>query len=196
MSVNYADYKALIESRRASLRERIPALIQGSTPFVWEVGSGHGHFLTAYAQANPTETCIGVDITPERVERASRKQGRARLGNLTFLLADADDFLAALPPEARISRVFVLFPDPWPKRRHHKNRLIRPDFLATLASFALRGAALYFRTDHEPYFEEARKQFRSAPDWREVPGSMLPFESKTVFEERAPQYFTCIFERR
>ena len=80
-----------------------------------EIGAGHGHFLTAYAAAHPERTCVGLDIIAERVERANRKKNRARLDNLHFLHASAEDFLASLPENVRFADVFVLFPDPWPK---------------------------------------------------------------------------------
>src|SRR5215207_8223421 len=76
------DYRARVEVRRQKLKERISALISPTSPFVWEVGCGHGHFLTAYAAAHPEQTYIGVDLVSDRIERARRKAGRARLSHL------------------------------------------------------------------------------------------------------------------
>jgi tRNA (guanine-N7-)-methyltransferase len=160
------------------------------------VGSGHGHFLTAYAAAHPRSTCVGIDISAERVARAVRKQRRAGLGNLHFVLADAGDFLSALPDGSGISEIFILFPDPWPKRRHHKNRLMTVGFLAGAAAAAGKGARLFFRTDHEPYFREAEALLHGHADWEPSPESLLPFEEPTVFEKRAPRHFTLVATRR
>jgi len=192
----FPDYQALVARRREALRQELPALVESGGVFTLEIGSGHGHYLAAYAAAHPAELCIGVDLSPERVARAVRKQVRARLANLHFLLADADDFLASLPADRRIASILVLFPDPWPKRRHHKNRLIRPSFLTAVASFARPGTPFYFRTDHEPYFTEARAEFASHSDWEISADSALPFEEATVFEKRAPQHFTLVARRR
>jgi tRNA (guanine-N7-)-methyltransferase len=189
-------YNALIADRREQLGVRFKKVLPGEGSFVWEIGSGHGHFLTAYAAAHPGEICIGIDIAPERVARAERKQVRARLGNLHFLLADADDFLAALPRGRLASAIIILFPDPWPKRRHHKNRLMKPEFLAAAAAASEKGARLYFRTDYEPYFAEARLVVGAAPAWKLLPAAPLPLEEPTVFQKRAPRHFTLVAARR
>jgi len=189
-------YNALVAHRREQLGAWFGKHVPDDGPFVWEIGCGHGHFLTAYASAHPAELCIGIDIAPERVARAERKKTRARLGNLHFILADADDFLAALPRGRRVSAIFILFPDPWPKRRHHKNRLMKPEFLAAAAAACEKGAPLYFRTDYEPYFAEAKLVVGADPSWRLLPAAPLPLEEPTVFQRRAPRHFTLVAARR
>jgi tRNA (guanine-N7-)-methyltransferase len=171
-------------------------MISPSTRFTWEVGSGHGHFLTAYSKAHPDQICIGIDIMSERVGRANRKRERARLANLHFIRADAEDFLAVLPEGSRFNSIFVLFPDPWPKRRHHKNRVVNPGFLSGVASRCAKGAFLYFRTDHEPYFLDVSAMVRDHGDWREHDEKALPLEEPTVFQKRAQGHFTLVAKRR
>ncbi|MEI8089124.1 MAG: methyltransferase domain-containing protein [Opitutaceae bacterium] len=166
-------------------------LLAGVGAFVLEIGSGHGHFLTAYAAAHPERMCLGLDIIAERVERAHRKKNRARLGNLHFLHASAEDFLATLPETARFADVFVLFPDPWPKRRHHKNRLMQADFLSQIAAKAGPGMRLYFRTDDSHYFAAAKAVVMEHPAWQ-VLDAPWAFEYETVFQERAPAYQSLV----
>src|SRR5688500_15397996 len=89
-------YQAMMALRRATLVEQLSAILPGPANFVCEIGSGHGHFLTAYAQQHPDQVCVGLDIIGERVERATRKRTRARLDNLHFLHAEARLFLDAL----------------------------------------------------------------------------------------------------
>jgi tRNA (guanine-N7-)-methyltransferase len=159
------------------------------------VGSGHGHFLTAFAAAHPEAKCIGIDITSDRVFRADRKRSRGRVANLHFVRAEASDFLAVLPPRCQFEAIFILFPDPWPKRRHHKNRVFTPDFLSAVARFSEKGANLYFRTDHEPYFLESLALVASHPSWS--PGDCpWPFEEPSVFEKRATRHFSFVAVRR
>jgi len=186
-----AEYAAVLDQRRQDLRQTCAQVLKGSVPFVWEVGSGHGHFLTAYAQAHPDELCLGIDIILERIARAERKRGRARLGNLHFIRADALDFLAVLPPQARFSAIYILFPDPWPKRRHHKNRLLQSSFMEKMTERAGEGARLYFRTDYEPYFREARAVIAGDPAWRLIE-EPWPFESATVFQSRAKLHHSLV----
>lgn len=185
------EYLARQEERIRGLRQNLASLDLEREPFVWEVGCGHGHFLTAYASSQPAKTCIGIDIVRDRIDRATRKRNRAGLGGLHFILAEASDFFAALPEEAKFSEIFVLFPDPWPKRRHHKNRLIQPDFLHRAAARAGKGSRLYFRTDYAPYFAEAAAIIRAHPHW-EVINEPWPFELETVFQARALSYQSLV----
>lgn len=181
-----------LEVVREELRRWLPA---GVGPLVGEIGSGHGHFLTAFAAAHPDRTCVGVDIESSRIERSLRKRDRAGLANLHFLRSEARLFLQALPPGVRLGDVFILFPDPWPKVRHHKHRLVQPAFLATLAEFTTADARLCFRTDHREYFAAARAAVAQAPAWRLV-DEPWPFEAASVFQTRAPSYYSWIARRR
>ena len=187
---------ALVAQRRRDLSALIPSILPARCSLVWEIGCGHGHFLTAYAAAHPKHHCVGVDISPERIARAVRKQERARLRNLHFILADAEDFLASISQGMRIRSIFILFPDPWPKRRHQKNRIIKPEFLSAVAQRAATRAPLYFRTDFEPYFRDAAEIFAAHRDWVLRKRARLPFEEPTVFQQRAPRHFTLVAARR
>jgi len=190
------DYEVLQATRRAELLAELEPPLRGQREITLEIGAGHGHFLAAYAAAHPDRFCVGIDIMSDRVRRGLRKRDRAGLANLTFLHADAGDFLAVLPLGVLLAEVFVLFPDPWPKRRHWKNRLIQPSFLETLARRAPTGAPLYFRTDYEPYFEEALATIDSHADWELSPESPWPFEHVTVFQARAPSHQSLVALRR
>lgn len=183
---------AIRTARQAALRLQLDRVL-GAWPatFTLEIGSGHGHFLTAYADAHPEEYCLGIDIMLDRLERAGRKAARTKSGHVHFIRAEAGLFLENLPETHRVQRVFVLFPDPWPKRRHHKNRLLGPAFLNLLSTRAVPGARLYFRTDHEPYFEAARATVHDHPDWAIVNESW-PFEYPTVFQSRVAVYYSFI----
>jgi tRNA (guanine-N7-)-methyltransferase len=182
-----AEHLARIEERRKYLQEWCAKTLPGHASFVLEIGCGHGHYLTAFAIAHPSDLCVGIDVELDRIERAERKQKRARLANLHFLRAEAELFLETLSPPPFAKAVFILFPDPWPKRRHHKNRLISPAFLERLAHRCLPGARLYVRTDHGPYFAAARKAIEASPEWH-FSGEAWPFEKPTVFQERAAKH--------
>jgi tRNA (guanine-N7-)-methyltransferase len=182
---------ARIEQRRQALRETFATLFATRTEFVWEIGCGHGHFLTAYAGVYPDRLCIGIDIEEDRIARAERKCRRAGLPGLHFIHADARDFMAALPDAARFSAIYFLFPDPWPKKRHHKHRLMQPPLIAEIAARALPGARLYFRTDYQPYFDQVRAAFTVSPAWA-LSDEPWQFEVTTVFQARAPRFFSLV----
>jgi tRNA (guanine-N7-)-methyltransferase len=180
-----SDHQARVAARRAALRDWAAANLDPAAPFVFEIGSGHGHFLAAYAAAHPDRCCVGIDQMLERVGRAERKRSRAELANLHFVRAAADDFLAALPDSARFREIYLLFPDPWPKRRHLKHRLLQPALLRQLAERTPVGGRLFFRTDHAGYFAAARALLAADPAWRLDEGPW-PFETPTVFQARQP----------
>jgi tRNA (guanine-N7-)-methyltransferase len=191
------NYLAVLDERRRVLQEELSRILPPGAAFVWEVGSGHGHFLAAYAAAHPERLCIGVDLASERIERALRKRDRARLNNLHFIRAEARFFLQCLPPGPLISDLFVLFPDPWPKLRHHKHRLLQAGFLIAAADAARPDCRLHFRTDFRPYFDEACNAIRASTRWNLMPAATpWPFEFSTVFQNRAAQHDSLIARRQ
>jgi tRNA (guanine-N7-)-methyltransferase len=188
--------QALTASRLADLRAQLAPLLQTTLPVTLEIGSGHGHYLTAYAEAHPERFCIGIDLIGDRLERSARKSNRAGLKNVAWLHADVRLFLEALPAETRLAEVFLLFSDPWPKRRHWKNRVLQPEFLTALAARAGEGARFCFRTDHAPYFAQARGFVGEHADWSLAADEPWPFELATVFQLRADGHQSFIARRR
>jgi tRNA (guanine-N7-)-methyltransferase len=179
-------FQAIRASRLAALRAEIAAVLP--TPrarFVFEIGCGNGHFLAAYATAHPDQFCVGIDLRLERIVKALHKRDRAGLGNLQFLRCEAGDFLHELPVGVRLLDIYILFPDPWPKKRHHKHRLFKPEFLGELAARAGQGSRLFFRTDYKPYFDEAVETIAAQRAWRLLPPDPFPFEHQTIFQSRA-----------
>jgi tRNA (guanine-N7-)-methyltransferase len=190
-----AEYQDRVRERRRLLGEKCSTLLAAQPGFVWEIGCGHGHFLTGYAAEHRDRLCIGIDVVLGRIERADRKRERAQLPNLHFVRAEAGDFLAALPANAVATEIYVLFPDPWPKRRHWKNRLMDAAFLTAAARRTGQGTRLYFRTDHEPYYLEVVALIQAHPDWQARPNAPWPFELPTVFQKRASRYHSLVAER-
>jgi tRNA (guanine-N7-)-methyltransferase len=188
------DHQIRLQQRGNALRTQLSRILPVSAQFTWEIGCGHGHFLTAYAQGNPEKFCLGIDIASERIERALRKRDRAKLHNLHFIQAEGQLFLETLPAGVLASEMFILFPDPWPKLRHHKHRIIRPTFLTAAANRMAPNGKLCFRTDYEPYFEDACRIVADHPHWT-LTRESWPFEFTTVFQSRAPSYQSLIARR-
>jgi tRNA (guanine-N7-)-methyltransferase len=82
-----------------------------------------------------------------------------------------------------LAKIFILYPDPWPKKRHQKNRFINPENLTRLADHATADAELHFRTDSEAYHAWTREHLAQHPRWRLVEGTEWPFERTTFFED-------------
>lgn len=181
-----------VHLRRAALRAELATTVAPGSALVLEIGSAHGHFLVRYAGENPAKQCLGVDLRGERVERALRKSGRAGLANCHFIRAEARELIECLPSSVSLAEIWVLFPDPWPKKRHHKNRLLQPSFFDFLAPRARAGARLYFRTDFSEYFEEVAGFLPSLATWQPDSAAPWPMEHETVFQARAPSFQSLV----
>jgi len=184
-------FEAVQAERRAELRSALATILPADAKqLILEIGCGNGHFLTAYASAHPEKLCIGIDLRLERTDKALRKRDRAGLLNLHFLRCEARNLLRELPAGVTLTDIYMLFPDPWPKKRHHKNRLLQTGFLDELGVRAGQGSRLFFRTDYRPYFDEAREIIAAHPQWRLLPDDSLPFEHVTIFQSRASVYYS------
>lgn len=183
-------------NRRQELKSQLgDCLREVPESITLEIGCGHGHFLASYAEAHPREYCLGIDIIEDRLLRAERKIRRAELSNVSFVRGEARMLLETLPKSINVGRTFILFPDPWPKRKHHKNRLISAEFLSLLADRSAPEAKLFFRTDFEPYFASVGAFLEVHPDWI-IANEDWPFEHETVFQERASSYRSWVATRR
>ena len=184
------EFVELIRERRAGLGAELAAILSPPRPVVLELGCGHGHFLARYAAGFPAKTCLGVDLRSDRIERALRKARRPGLANCHFLRAEARELLHALPAGVTLEEIWVLFPDPWPKKRHHKNRLLQPEFFEAVAGRAAPGTRLYFRTDFAPYFEVVAEFLPGLDTWQPATDTSWPLEPETVFQARAPSHYS------
>jgi len=165
------------------LRIKLSEVLGSRAGFTLEIGCGHGHWLAAYAKANPDEFCLGIDLITGRIAKSLRKQELQSIKNISFLKAEATEVLDALTPVHKIEKVFILYPDPWPKRRHHKNRFLCAENLSRLAKASTDNAKLYFRTDDADYFDWTVRELKSHPHWQICEGDSWPFETPTFFEE-------------
>lgn len=191
----HAEYLVRERERRALLETTIASVAQSMASIVLEIGCGHGHFLTAYAQTHPERLCVGVDIASDRIARADRKRVRAALTNLHFIRADANHVLDALPLALSLSAVFILFPDPWPKSRHHKHRVAQAEFFSRVGARLGEKGRVYFRTDYSPYFESVRAALDVHPRLM-LAEEPWPFEFPTVFQNRAAFYYSLVAKAR
>jgi len=183
--------QARIAELRAEILERLPP----KGPLVVEFGCGHGHWLNAYAEAHPGHYCLGLDLISLRVRKSLAKRDKRGLGNLHFLKAEAMEFLAAWPRERSIDAVFMLFPDPWPKKRHHKNRMIQPAFLDAVAERTASGGRFHFRTDDADYFAWTEEHFAAHPSWHIDPSLPWPWETPTLFQNFMESWSSLIATR-
>lgn len=194
---------AAIAAHAAERRARVDALrgpvaetLGGATRLTLEVGCGHGHFLDDYAKSHPDELCIGIDLRTKRIEKGNKKRDRGGHGNLAFMKAEFTEFLDALPPGVVLGKIFFLFPDPWPKPRHHRYRMIQTGSLDALAAKAAPDARLHFRSDHRDYFDWSVELVQANAHWRLAPDLAWPFERETFFQKLLPDFQSFVAVRR
>jgi tRNA (guanine-N7-)-methyltransferase len=173
---------------------------------VWlEIGFGAGEHLAAQAAANPHTGIIGCEVFENGVVKLLAELQRRALGNVRLFVDDARLLIAALP-EASLARTFILFPDPWPKLRHHKRRIVSTATLDALAYVMGDGAELRLATDDADYLcwilERATIHpafewlARQPGDWRRRCADWPPtrYEQKALAAERKPAFLR--FRRR
>jgi tRNA (guanine-N7-)-methyltransferase len=164
------------------------ALKPGATEVWLEIGFGGGEHMAAQAARRPDVLILGAEPFLNGVASALRHLDEGGIENVRISSGDARDVLAALP-DAALDRVFILFPDPWPKARHHKRRLIQDEVITELARVLKPGGRLRFATDWADYAAWTLERLSRAPgfvwladraaDWREAPGDHVTTRYET-----------------
>jgi tRNA (guanine-N7-)-methyltransferase len=130
---------------------------------VLEIGFGMGEATAAIAQARASDDFLGIEVHSPGVGSLLRRVAEVGLTNVRVIRHDAVEIVAAMIPPASLAGIHVFFPDPWPKKRHHKRRLIQPPFVALLVSRMKRGAYVHVATDWENYAQQIMEVFSAEP---------------------------------
>ena len=158
--------------------------VDASRPLEVDLGSGDGGFLRAMAEHFPERNFLGVERLLGRVRKTCRKAAKMDLGNLRMLRLESTYTLGYLLPTGGVSRVHLLFPDPWPKKKHHKRRLVNREFCEGIKRVLAPGGEFLFKTDHAEYFEESLLAIRESGLLEEVDWAEDEFfYAQTDFEE-------------
>jgi tRNA (guanine-N7-)-methyltransferase len=152
-------------------------------PLEIDLGCGDGSFLAALAAANPTRNFLGIERMPGRVRSACRKIEIGSLTNARILEIELSYAVRHLLPAASVSVFHLMFPDPWPKRRHSPRRVVTQDFLAALNGALTPDGTLRIATDEIDYFRDIERLGAAAPGFirvsdRESPGLVSTFEKR------------------
>ena len=131
-------------------------------PLDLEIGTGNGFFFAHYASQNPSRRLIGLELKYKPLVQSIRRALASGARNMKIGRAHAERIDEYFGPE-EIQRIFLHFPDPWPKRRHHKNRLITRAFLGAAHEVLAPGGFLEFKTDNLEYFNWALKRLEKTP---------------------------------
>ncbi len=158
-------------------------------PLVLEVGFGMGDSLVAMAAAAPEQDFIGIEVHPPGVGRLINNAGQAGLRNLRVYMADALDVLADCIADESLDRFQLFFPDPWHKKKHHKRRIVQPEFIAAVRRKLKPGGICHMATDWEAYAEYMMEVMCGAPGFDNTAAEYCfadrpDYRPKTKFEAR------------
>lgn len=149
----------------------LPALFGRTAPVTLEIGFGDGESLADQAARHPERDYIGIEVHRPGVGHLLQLVERDGLTNVRLFCADAVEVLERRIPDAALDTVQIFFPDPWHKKRHHKRRLVQPEFVARMARKLAPGGRLHLATDWAEYAEHMLEVMEGAPDFANAHGA-------------------------
>ncbi len=168
----------------SSIVERldISQLFTNGQPLEVELGCGDASFLAEYARRHPERNFIGVERLMGRLEKLDKKGRRLGLKNVRGLRIESAYFLEYLLPPHTATALHIYFPDPWPKKKHRKHRLINEGFPALARAALAPGGTVFLRTDDADYFQQMNEVFAAADFFEKTETPVALAEITTDFE--------------
>lgn len=136
-----------------------------SAPLTLEIGFGNGDTLFELARSHPEQDFIGIEVHRPGVGRLLNHLAAERLANVRVLCADAVEVLERNIPDSSLDAVLLYFPDPWPKKRHHKRRIVQPEFVAHIVQKLKPGGRFHLATDWPDYAEHMLAVLQASPEF-------------------------------
>ncbi len=179
------------------------SLYANSNPVWMEVGFGNGESLYQMASKMPEINFLGVEVHTPGVGHLLSLLNKQPLDNLKIIQHDAMDVLEKMVADNSLSRFLLFFPDPWPKKKHHKRRFVRQQTLSLLAKKLVTGGVWHITTDWQPYAEYCLELFAQSMDFSNLAEKDYcrkpDYRPLTKFEQRGlrlgHQVFDCLFEK-
>jgi tRNA (guanine-N7-)-methyltransferase len=190
----------LVERGQVESRIDQAALFGRAAPLVLEIGSGMGDATAAMAAARPEINLLALEVYKPGIAQTFNHLARAGVGNVRVLRADAVEVLRAAVAPGSLAEVWLFFPDPWPKHRHVKRRLVTPEFAGLVASRLAPGGSWWMATDWAPYAQQMLQAVQACPDLvnpHDADGGWAPrpdFRPQTRFERRGLAEARAIFD--
>jgi tRNA (guanine-N7-)-methyltransferase len=147
----------------------LPTLFGNDRPVELEIGVGKGRFVMLAAAARPDTNFLGLEVAKRFLAKAIDRVAKRGLNNVRLIQAEAAAFLSQCLAESSIEGIHLYFPDPWPKKRHHKRRIVRPAVLDEMHRVLWGGGLVRVVTDHADYAAAMRETFGRHPSFEEAP---------------------------
>jgi tRNA (guanine-N7-)-methyltransferase len=166
------------------------AIFGNDHPVEIDLGAGDGGFVANRAKTHPETNFLAVERLLGRARKIVKKAFRQNLPNLRVVRLESSYLMHYMIPVASVSIVHLMFPDPWPKRRHHERRVIQPDFVKSVATALRPGGEFRFTTDHSEYFQaalpviNAETGLKSGPLWDFSTDPHTEFQEEFLAEGR------------
>lgn len=177
----------------------LESLFLRSAPTILEIGFGNGDSLGQMAEHNPDNNYFGIEVHRPGVGQLLQQIKKKSLSNIRVSTHDAVEVLKFQIPDESLFGVQIFFPDPWPKKRHHKRRIVQGDFMTLLASKLKPNGFVHLATDWAPYAEHMLEVMQSHPDFENTVDDFIPRpESRplTKFEQRGLKLGHQVFDLR
>ncbi len=174
-------------SAQVVLRQQYPDFFDAHSPLVLEIGFGMGETTVAIAQRLPNTHFLAVDVHRPGVGSLLKRIDESGVKNIRVLRHDAVEVVTHLLVPGSLDGVHLFFPDPWPKKRHHKRRLVQPDFVKQLVNRLKPGGYVHMATDWEEYAQQMLRVLQAEPDLQNTSDtfSVRPaYRPLTKFEQR------------
>ena len=165
-------------------------MFSNSNPIEIEIGSGRGRFIITSARENPYVNYLGIERAYKFFHFMKQRVEEAKVDNVRLLRAEADYFIWGYIPPGSVQAFHIYFPDPWPKTKHRRRRLVNPDFFDLLRSRLVPGGCIHLATDFARYFEIMLKTGRGCAGLEELycrtidPAGVDPESAATHYERR------------
>jgi len=164
-------------------------------PVELDLGAGDGVYVEARARREPERDFVAVERLLGRATKIAKKAVRGGLQNLRVLRLESAYFLKHLCPPGSVDVITLRYPDPWPKRRHHGNRILTREFAEDAARACRKGGRLQLTTDDKEYFEWACAEVAACPGWRADLGWSGQDEPTSEFEEKFKEEGRAVYRR-
>jgi tRNA (guanine-N7-)-methyltransferase len=158
-----------------------------AAPVIAEVGFGMGETTARIAAENPANDYLGIEVHAPGVGSLLKRIDEDALANVRIVQHDAVEVMREMVPAASLAAIHVFFPDPWPKKRHHKRRLLQPAFVELAATRLVAGGVLHVATDWQDYAEQVLEVLRATPLLANTAEGFAPrpaWRPETKFERR------------
>ena len=174
-----------IELHSLTDRLELDKIFGRKAPLHVDLGCAEGSFLCALAQRMRDKNFLGIERLLNRVRASARKA--ASLDNVRLLRMESSYAVRYLLPAGSVERFYLLFPDPWPKRRHHRRRIVTPNFLSSIYAALQKNGRIYIATDDVDYFERIQEIAESDPDFsiRDVNVELPESRFARIFREKS-----------